>query len=198
MPTSGIPTFPYTANQREDVLDVLERNKRVLPLVHLARPSVNAHRRSCSQPSHHYLCCEAMEDRRSVLRIYETAGSLKSLNTENHRFEFGEEHPRLSFSQSTSEMPDGKWRLVFAIISNTLLLGFPTGQEERFKSLRLDQLVNTRRWREHISEIAEDLKQTMSWVCRIAPVMSFYGIFTDVLFQDIRSSHVRKLSLTHA
>jgi hypothetical protein len=92
-------------------------------------------------------------------------GSLKSLATEKHRFAFGEEHPQLSFSQSTLEIPDEKWRLVFAIISNTLLLGFPDGQRGRFKSLWLDQLVNTRRWREYISETVEDLEQTMSWVC---------------------------------
>jgi hypothetical protein len=83
---------------------------------------------------------------------------------EKHRFAFGEEHPQLSFSQSTLETPDEKWRLVFAIISNTLLLGFPDGQHWRFKSLWLDQLVNTRRWREYLSETVEDLEQTMSWI----------------------------------
>jgi hypothetical protein len=96
-------------------------------------------------------------------------GSLKRLldsDTENHRFILGEEHPqlRLSFSQPTLDIAGGKWCLVFAIISNTLLLGFPDGQRGRFKSLWLDQLINTRRWREYISETVEDLEQTMSWI----------------------------------
>jgi hypothetical protein len=103
-------------------------------------------------------------------------GSLKRLldsDTENHRFILGEEHPqlRLSFSQPTLDIAGGKWCLVFAIISNTLLLGFPDGQRGRFKSLWLDQLINTRRWREYISETVEDLEQTMSWVC-----CSSYGV----------------------
>jgi hypothetical protein len=41
MPTSGIPTLPYTAKQREELVDILERNKCMLPSVHVARPSVN-------------------------------------------------------------------------------------------------------------------------------------------------------------
>ena len=32
MPTLGTPTLPYTAKQREEIVDILERNKRVPPL----------------------------------------------------------------------------------------------------------------------------------------------------------------------
>ena len=166
MPTSGTPTLPYTAKQREEIVDILERNKRVLPLVYFARPSVNWH-----IADHAHSPCIILY----VARLWKIIGKfyastklrvpLSLLDTENHRLEFGEEHPRLSFSQSSLEIPDGRWRLLFAVLSNTLLLGFPDGQQRRLKSLWLDQLVNTCRWREHISEMVEDLKQTMSWVC---------------------------------
>lgn len=83
----------------------------------------------------------------------------------NHRFISGEDHHQLSFGQPTLQIPDGKWSLVLAIILNTLLFGFPDRHQARIKSLWLDQLVNTRRWREHISETVEDLRQMMSSVC---------------------------------
>jgi hypothetical protein len=41
MPTSGAPTLPYTAKQREELVDILERNKCMLPSAHDARLSVN-------------------------------------------------------------------------------------------------------------------------------------------------------------
>ncbi|KAH9074251.1 hypothetical protein EDB83DRAFT_1947158 [Lactarius deliciosus] len=83
----------------------------------------------------------------------------------SHRLtHFGEDHCRLSFCRSTLEIQDstGKWGILLAIISNTLLFGFPDGYQARFKSLWVDQLVNTSRWREHTSGTVEDLRQTVS------------------------------------
>ena len=86
---------------------------------------------------------------------------MSPLTAANRRFTSDEDYRHLSFGQSTLEVPDGKWSLVLAIILNTLLFGFPDGHQARFKSLWLDYLVNTRRWREYISETDEDLRQTM-------------------------------------
>jgi hypothetical protein len=126
-PTSDSPTFPYTANQRNEIVDLLERNKDHAHSAHIIT---------------------------YVARLWSTVASHRSL------IHFGEDHCRLSFGQST----DSKWCIPLAIISNTLLFGFPDGHQARFKSLWLDQLVNTSRWREHISKTVEDLKQTMSSV----------------------------------
>ncbi|KAH9061038.1 hypothetical protein EDB87DRAFT_1576431 [Lactarius vividus] len=57
---------------------------------------------------------------------------------------------------------DSKWGVLLAIILNTLLFGFPDGYQARFKSLWLDQLINTSHWCEHTSETVEDLKQMAS------------------------------------
>ncbi len=111
----------------------------------------------------------------------------------SHRLtHFGEDHCRLSFGQSTLEIQDSKWGLLLAIISNTLLFGFPDARRARFKNLWVDQLVNTSRWRGHVSGTVEDLKQTVSSVSRIAPAI---GTFTDLFLQDVGTSHVRKLPL---
>ncbi|KAH9003466.1 hypothetical protein EDB86DRAFT_2364666 [Lactarius hatsudake] len=131
--TSDTPTgtFPYTAKQREEIIDLLEHNK------------------DHTNSSH--------------ITTY-VAGLWKAVAS--HRLtHFGGEsgdHCRLSFGRSTLEIQDGKWGLILAIISNTLLFGFPGGYQARFKSLWVDQLVGTSRWREHISETVEDLKQTVS------------------------------------
>ena len=77
---------------------------------------------------------------------------------------FGDDSCQLSFDQSIVEIPVSKWSLSLAIISNTLLFGLPDGHRARFKNLWLDQLVNTSRWREHISETVENSKQTISSV----------------------------------
>ncbi|KAF8262315.1 hypothetical protein EI94DRAFT_1743976 [Lactarius quietus] len=125
--TSGTPTLPYTAKQREEILDILERNKNNAPSTCIIT---------------------------YVARLWTAVA--------NHRFLSGEDHCRLSSGRSTSEIAEWKWGLVLGIISNILLFGFPDRYQARFKSLWVDQLVNTRRWQEHISETVEDLKQTMS------------------------------------
>jgi hypothetical protein len=123
--TSDTPTFPYTVDQREEIIDVLERNKD----------------RAHSSPIITH-----------VARLWTSIASHRSL------IHFGEDHCRLSFGQSTNS----NWSFPLAMISNTLLFGFPDGRRARFKRLWLDKLVNTSRWREHISETVEDSKQTMS------------------------------------
>jgi hypothetical protein len=71
---------------------------------------------------------------------------------------------RLFSDQSIWKVLDSKRNLILAIISRSLLLGFPDVHRAQFKSLWLDQLVNTSRWRKHISGMVEHLKQTMSWI----------------------------------
>jgi hypothetical protein len=45
-----------------------------------------------------------------------------------------------------------------------LLFGFPDRYEALFKIFWADQLVDASHWREHASEMVQDLKQTMSSV----------------------------------
>ncbi|KAI9458599.1 hypothetical protein BJY52DRAFT_1416383 [Lactarius psammicola] len=127
-PTSDTSTFPYTAKQREEIADTLERNK----------------------------------DRTHSSYVITYVARLWTIVASHRLNHFSEDHCRLSFGQSTSEIKDSKWDLFLAIISNTLLFGFPDGHQARFKNLWLDQLVNTSRWREHVSETVEDLKQMVS------------------------------------
>ncbi|KAH8987894.1 hypothetical protein EDB92DRAFT_2104876 [Lactarius akahatsu] len=54
---------------------------------------------------------------------------------------------------------DSKRSPVLTTISNVLLFGFPEEHMSRFENLGVDQLANTSRWREHVSETADDLKQ---------------------------------------
>jgi len=83
----------------------------------------------------------------------------------NHRFfiHFGEDHCRLSSDQSILEVPDSKRSLTLAIVSNTLLLGFPNEHEAKFESLWVDQLAYTSPWRKHVSRTLEELNHMMSW-----------------------------------
>lgn len=83
----------------------------------------------------------------------------------NHRFLtlFGKDHCRLSSDQPISEvLPNNKWGRTLAVISKMLLFGFPDHYEALFKIFWADQLVDASHWREHASEMVQDLKQTMS------------------------------------
>ncbi|KAI9438659.1 hypothetical protein H4582DRAFT_2057296 [Lactarius indigo] len=132
--TSDTPTFPYTAEQREEIIDLLEHKKvNWFTADHTHNSYVTTY----------------------IAGLWVTVAS--------HRLtHFGEDHCRLSLGRSTLEIQDSKWSVLLGIISNALLFGFPDGYQARFKSLWLDQLVNTSRWREHMSETVEDLKQMMS------------------------------------
>ncbi len=83
------------------------------------------------------------------------------------------------------KVPDSKRNLVLAIISKTLLFGLPDMHRARFKSLWLDQLVNTSRWHKHVSGSVKHLKQTMSWVSPISTVaaslLTFYSKIVALL-----------------
>jgi hypothetical protein len=87
----------------------------------------------------------------------------------NHRFfiHFGEDHCRLSSDQTILETIRRE-SVVLAIISNTLLFGFPNWYQARFEGLWIDQLAYTSHWRKHVSETSKDLKQMMSSVCLMA------------------------------
>ncbi len=58
-----------------------------------------------------------------------------------------------------------------------LLFGLPEEHLARFESLGVDQLVYTSRWRKHVSETVNDLKQEMSRVSRINTVVLFLLTF---------------------
>lgn len=77
---------------------------------------------------------------------------------------FGEDHCRLSSVQSISKVPNGRQILILEIIPRILLFGLPDMYRARFKSLWVDHVVDTPRWRKHISGTVEDLKQMRSWV----------------------------------
>ncbi|KAI9458600.1 hypothetical protein BJY52DRAFT_1186740 [Lactarius psammicola] len=59
---------------------------------------------------------------------------------------------------------DSKRSLILTIISKMLLFSLPEDHRARFESLRVDQLIYTSRWRKHVSETVDDLKQEMSWI----------------------------------
>ena len=88
------------------------------------------------------------------------------LPTVNHRFfiHFGEDHCRLNSDQSILEVPDKKRSLTLAIVSNTLLFGFPNEHEAKLESLWVDQIAYTSPWRKHVSRNMEELNQIMAWV----------------------------------
>jgi len=115
-----------------------------------------------------------------------------SLVVANHRFfiHFGEDHCRLSSDQAILEVPNGKESLVLTMISKTLLFGLPNRHRARFERLWVDQLAYTSPWRKHVSETTEDLKQIMSWVSSIAPVMG------SLLTISLRTSHLLCESLS--
>ena len=69
--TSETPTFPYTANQCQDFIDILQRSKGMFHLAHLVWQAIDRFFRPCFQPLHHYLHCEVMGDRRQVFYSYE-------------------------------------------------------------------------------------------------------------------------------
>jgi len=52
-------------------------------------------------------------------------------------------------------------------VSKVLLFGLPDEHRARFESLCVDQLICTSRWREHVSETVDDLKQEISRVSEI-------------------------------
>lgn len=52
-----------------------------------------------------------------------------------------------------------------------LLFGLPDEHRACFETLCVDQLIYTSRWRKHVSEMVEDLKQEMLWVSRINTVV---------------------------
>lgn len=130
------------------------------------------------QPLHHYVRCEVMGHCRQVLCSHEPWDFHNFLAIANHRFfiHFGEDHCRLSSDQAILE-EDRKESLVLAIISNTLLFGFPNWHQARFESLWVDQLAYTSPWRKHVEETDKGLKQQMSSVCLIA---AFLGLFLTI------------------
>ncbi|KAH9031461.1 hypothetical protein EDB84DRAFT_1271049, partial [Lactarius hengduanensis] len=152
--TSKVPTFPYTASQCEDFIELLQRSKGMFfHLVHLRWPSVDWF--LVDHASNPFVVTY-------VARSWATVA--------NHRFfvRFGEDHCRQSSDQPILETPDGKLGLALAIISKILLFGIPDHYEARFKSFWVDQFADTSRWLEYVSETVEDLKQTRSWVSWIA------------------------------
>jgi hypothetical protein len=104
-------------------------------------------------------------------------GSLTTFLTWHIFIHFDEGRGRLFSDQSIWKVLDSKRNLILAIISRSLLLGFPDVHRAQFKSLWLDQLVNTSRWRKHISGMVEHLKQTMSWVGSIVIVATYLLTF---------------------
>ena len=94
-------------------------------------------------------------------------------------YHFGEDHCCLSSDRSILAVSDTRQIVILGIISRTLLFGFPDVHRARLKSLWVDQLVDTSRWRKHVSETVEDLRQTMSWVrpiaTAVASLLTFYS-----------------------
>jgi len=126
--TSETPTFPYTAKQCQEFIELLQCSRE-----YASSPYVTTF----------------------VARLWATVA--------NHRFfiHSGEDHCRLSSDQAILEV-HRKESLVLAIISNTLLFGFPNWYQARFEGLWVDQLAYTSTWRKHVSETAKDLKHMMS------------------------------------
>ncbi|KAH9164843.1 hypothetical protein EDB89DRAFT_1850829, partial [Lactarius sanguifluus] len=141
--TSETPTFPYTANQCQDFIELLQCSK-----AHASSPHITTY----------------------VARLWATVGKFFAPLDPNHRFfiHFGEDHCRLSSDQAILEVPNNKESLVLAIISKTLLFGLPDRHRAQFERLWVDQLAYTAAWRKHVSGTVEDLKQMMSWVSSIA------------------------------
>ncbi|KAF8257102.1 hypothetical protein EI94DRAFT_1634117, partial [Lactarius quietus] len=108
--TSETPTFPYSAEQSQEFIDLLQRGKGLFGLVHLARPLVDYF--LVDHTSSPYVVTY-------VARLWATIA--------NHRFfiHFGEDHCRLSSDQAILEVPDAKRSLVLAILSKVLLFDFP-------------------------------------------------------------------------
>lgn len=104
---------------------------------------------------------------------------------------FGEDHCRLSSDQSISKVPDNRQILILEIISKTFLFGLPDMYRARSKSLWVDRVVDTSRWRNHVSGTIEDLKQMRSWVGSISTAaVSLLTFFPE----DPNTSHVRESS----
>ncbi|KAH9074247.1 hypothetical protein EDB83DRAFT_2355675 [Lactarius deliciosus] len=138
--TSETPAFPYTAKQREGLVDLLERSKD-----HNSSPQVTTY----------------------VARLWVTIRMLYAptdYGTPDDLIRFCEEHSRLVSERSVLKVPDSKQNLVLATVSRMFLFGLPDVYLARFESLWVDRLVNTTRWRKHISATVEHLKQTMSWI----------------------------------
>lgn len=114
-----------------------------------------------------------------MLHAPTNCGTLTILRTWRFFVHWSEDHCRLSSDQSALNIPDSKWNLVLDAASRTLLFGLHDVHRARFKSLWLDRLVNTSRWRKYVSRRVENLKQTMSWVSQKCYCCS---IFSDLIF----------------
>ncbi|KAH9017912.1 hypothetical protein EDB84DRAFT_1566645 [Lactarius hengduanensis] len=145
--TSETPTFPYTAEQSEEFIDLLRRGKGPFRLLGPAFPVNWLLADYASSP---YITTY-------VARLWATVAS--------HRFfiHFGEDHCRLSSDHSILEVPDNERSLVLSFVSNALLFGFPNELQARFESLWVDQHTYIAPWRKHVSGTVDDLKQMMLW-----------------------------------
>ncbi|KAH9003468.1 hypothetical protein EDB86DRAFT_3100033 [Lactarius hatsudake] len=112
------------------------------------------------------------------------------LTAANHRFfiHSGKEtkHGQLTSNQSILEVPESRWGLVLTIISKMFLFDTPGRYEVRFKSFWVDPHIDASRWREHVSEVVEDLKQTNSSILALLgasmPTSSSSGLIKASLF----------------
>jgi len=122
--TSDTPTFPYTAQESQEFIDLLQRSKD-----------------NASSP---YIITY-------VARLW--------ANIANRRFfiHFGEDHCRLSSDQLILEVPERKESLILAVVSNTLLFGYPNFYRARFEGLWVDQLAYISPWRKHFHEMIKEL-----------------------------------------
>ncbi|KAF8256838.1 hypothetical protein EI94DRAFT_1762481 [Lactarius quietus] len=59
---------------------------------------------------------------------------------------------------------DSKRVLILTIVSKILLFGLPDGYQACIEGLCVDQLIQSSRWRKHVSETIDDLKQVISLV----------------------------------
>ena len=86
----------------------------------------------------------------------------------HHSFiHFGKNHCHLPSEQSNLVATDSKRSLILTIISKMLLFGLPEEHRADFESLCVDRLIHTSRWRKHVSETVDDLKQEISRVSEI-------------------------------
>ncbi|KAI9458596.1 hypothetical protein BJY52DRAFT_413027 [Lactarius psammicola] len=114
------PPFPYTNEECEELIDILERRKG-----HASSPHTTAYiARLCATVANH----------RSLIH-FEASGSKRGL--------------------------------ISTIVLKVLLFGLPDEHQARFESLCVDRLICTSRWRQHVSETVEDLKQEISRVSAI-------------------------------
>ena len=96
-------------------------------------------------------------------------GLLAILHAANRRFfiHFGEDHCRLSSDQLILEVPERKESLILAVVSNTLLFGYPDFYRARFECLWVDQLAYTSPWRKHFHEMTKELSHMLLCVSSI-------------------------------